>query len=125
MKLNEFDIDSLKQMVGGSSPYKLCLVYSVAILHLVFEWLAFSADFEFWRRKTSFEGMSSISLSLQCCMNVVMFLYVQEENKSKFIMYFVGFRLLLNLWKLRKLTTLQRTDRFPFVKWVSRSHMNG
>jgi len=120
MGLNEYDVDSFKQMIGGSSPYKIVLVYGVAILHLVFEFLAFTSDLDFWRTKTSFEGLSSLSITLQTCMNVIMFFYVQEQGQTKFVMYFIAFRFCLQLWKLRKLTTFERCQGFPFFRWVNR-----
>lgn len=120
MGLNEYDIDSFKQMIGGSSPYKILTVYSVAILHLIFEYLAFSSDINFWRAKTSFEGLSSSSVTMQAGMNIIMFLYVQEQKQTKFVMYFIGFRFLLQMWKLKKLTTFVRRSGFPYVRWVNR-----
>lgn len=121
MGLNEYDVDSFKQMISGSSPYKIGLVYSVSILHLIFEYLAFSSDISFWRAKTSFEGLSSSSVTLQACMNIIMFLYVQEQQQTKFVMYFIGLRFCLQLWKLWKLTTFRRCAGWPFVQWVNRS----
>eukprot|EP00747_Dinoflagellata_sp_TGD_P023406 gnl/TRDRNA2_/TRDRNA2_129779_c1_seq1.p1 gnl/TRDRNA2_/TRDRNA2_129779_c1~~gnl/TRDRNA2_/TRDRNA2_129779_c1_seq1.p1 ORF type:complete len:283 (+),score=52.19 gnl/TRDRNA2_/TRDRNA2_129779_c1_seq1:30-851(+) len=120
MGLNEYDVDSFKQLVGGSSPYKILIVYSVAILHLIFEYLAFSSDLQFWRTKTSFEGMSSGSVCLQATINIIMFLYVQEQRQTKMVMYLIGGRFLLQLWKLGKLTTLRRSGSWPFVQWVNR-----
>lgn len=121
MGLNEYDVDSFKQMVGGSSPFKILLVYSVAILHLIFEYLAFASDISFWRAKTSFEGMSSSSVALQACMNIIMFLYVQEQRQTKFVMYFIAFRFCLQLWKLRKLTVLERCPSWPWFRWMNRA----
>jgi len=121
MGLNEYDVDSFKQMIGGSTPLKILLVYSIAILHLVFEYLAFSSDINFWRSKTSFEGLSSSSVTMQACMNIIMFLYVKEQQQTKFVMYFIGFRFCLNLWKLRKLTKFEGCAEFPFVRWVNRA----
>jgi len=120
MGLNEYDVDSFKQMIGGSSPVKILLVYSIAILHLVFEYLAFSSDINFWRKKTSFEGLSSSSVMMQACMNVIMFLYVKEQQQTKFVMYFISFRFCLNLWKLNKLTRLEMRRSWPFLRWVPR-----
>lgn len=121
MGMNEYDIDSFKQMISGSSPYKILMVYAVALLHLIFEYLAFSSDISFWRAKTSFEGLSSTSVTLQACMNIIMFLYVQEQRQTKFVMYFIAFRFCLQLWKLRKLTTFQRCSGWPFLRWVNRA----
>eukprot|EP00397_Hematodinium_sp_SG-2012_P045909 GEMP01051708.1.p1 GENE.GEMP01051708.1~~GEMP01051708.1.p1 ORF type:complete len:287 (+),score=46.84 GEMP01051708.1:117-977(+) len=37
MGMNSYDIDSFKALMSGSSPWKLIIVYAVALLHLVFE----------------------------------------------------------------------------------------
>jgi hypothetical protein len=121
MSLNEYDVDSFKQMIGGSSPTKILVVYGIAILHLVFSWLAFANDISFWRQKTSFEGFSANSVTMQACINIISFLYVKEAKQTKFVMYFIGFRFLLQLWKLRKLTEFKRAATFPFVRWVNRA----
>mmetsp|Transcript_126072 Transcript_126072/g.356495 ORF Transcript_126072/g.356495 Transcript_126072/m.356495 type:complete len:292 (+) Transcript_126072:166-1041(+) len=118
--MNAYDIDSFKQAFGGSSMYKVLFVYGIGILHLVFEFLAFESDVNFWRAKTSFEGLSSSSVAMQACMNVIMFLYVQEQHQTKFVMYFIAFRFCLQLWKLSKLTTLVACRGWPFVRWVNR-----
>merc|ERR1719482_1186894 len=73
MKLNEYDVDSFKQMIGGSSPFKIVAVYGIAVLHLVFGYLAFTNDLSFWRSKTSFEGFSSNSIALQAVTNIILF----------------------------------------------------
>lgn len=118
--MNEYDIDSFKQMIGGSSAYKILAVYGVAILHLVFSYLAFASDINFWRKKTSFEGLSSSSVAMQAGIDFIMFHYVQEQKKTRFVLYFIGFRFLLQVWKLRKLTTFERSASWPFVRWVNR-----
>lgn len=122
---NAYDVDSFKQMVGGSSPWKILLVYSVAILHLVFEYLALSADVSFWRSKTSFEGMSSSSVGLQACTTLLMFLYVQEQQQTKFVLYMIGFRLSVQLWKLAKLTKVEFKATPPFFRWLRRTNGGG
>jgi len=121
MSMNEYDVDSFKQMIGGSTPLKVILVYSIAILHLVFEYLAFASDITFWRAKTSFEGLSSSTVAMQAGINIIMFFYVQEQRQTKFILYMLAMRFCLHLWKLRKLTTFRRCSGFPFVSWVNRS----
>eukprot|EP00927_Polykrikos_kofoidii_P065546 TRINITY_DN61287_c0_g1_i1.p1 TRINITY_DN61287_c0_g1~~TRINITY_DN61287_c0_g1_i1.p1 ORF type:complete len:553 (+),score=89.03 TRINITY_DN61287_c0_g1_i1:140-1798(+) len=118
--LNSYDVDSFKQMAGGSSPWKLIIVYSVSILHLIFEWLSTSNEIQFWRSKTSFEGLSSTTVTLQVFSNIISLLYVVEVRQSKMVMYFIGLRLLMHVWKLRKMTTFRRCQGFPFFEWVNR-----
>merc|ERR1719359_2226666 len=98
MQLNTYDVDSFKQMIGGSLPLKIVAIYSIAILHLVFGYLAFTNDINFWRAKTSFEGFSSNSVALQACINIITFLYVREQKQTKFVMWFIFFRFCLQLW---------------------------
>jgi len=121
MGMNSYDVNSFKQMIGGSSPAKILCVYGITILHLIFEYMAFTSDINFWRKKTSFEGLSSSSVAMQAGINIISFLYVQEQRQTKFVMYFIAFRFLLQLWKLRKLTTFRRHSAFPFVRWVNRA----
>eukprot|EP00929_Paragymnodinium_shiwhaense_P105406 TRINITY_DN70401_c0_g1_i1.p1 TRINITY_DN70401_c0_g1~~TRINITY_DN70401_c0_g1_i1.p1 ORF type:complete len:608 (-),score=137.76 TRINITY_DN70401_c0_g1_i1:121-1944(-) len=118
--VNSYDIDSFKQMIGGSSPWKIIIVYSITILHFIFEYLAFSNDIQFWRSKTSFEGLSSTSVAMQAGMSIISLLYVIEVRQSKIAMYFIMFRMCLHFWKLSKMTTLKSSPSFPFVEWVNR-----
>merc|ERR1711966_177402 len=66
-------------------------------------------------------GFSSSSVALQACINIITFLYVREQKQTKFVMWFIFFRFCLQLWKLGKLTALERSQSFPFFKWVNRA----
>jgi len=119
--MNEYDVDSFKQMITGSSPWKITLVYTVAILHLILEVMAVSSDISFWKAKTSFEGISSSSVALQTTSSIIMFLYVREQEQTKMVMYLIFAKFCLQVWKLRKLTMFKKIPRPPYFKWVNRS----
>jgi len=116
--LSKHDIDSFKQMLAGASMWRLQLVYGIAILHLIMEYVAFS-DFSFGKRKTSC-GLSSTSLLIQAIMNNIMFLYIQEQRDMHLLIYLILFQLVLQLRKLWKMASLERTSSFPWVQLIDR-----
>jgi len=101
--LNEYDADSFKQLISGPSPWKLIVVYGVAFLHFIFEYLVITADIAFWKQKTSFEGLSHHSVAMQIGMKLISVLYVIEDGKTKLVLYFVFARMALECWKLFKM----------------------
>ena len=103
MKINEYDIDSFKMLITGSSSLKLFVVYMVSILHFIFEYLALKSDFSFWKSKTTFDGISESSISMNVGMGVISALYVIEQDESRIALYFILIKLGMNLWKIYKL----------------------
>ena len=103
MKINEYDIDSFKMLITGSSGWKLFIVYLVSVLHFIFEYLALKSDFSFWKSKTTFDGISESSISMNIGMGAISALYVIEQDESRIALYFILIKMGMNLWKIYKL----------------------
>ena len=103
MSVNEYDIDSFKMLITGSSITKLAVVYLVSMLHFVFEYLALKSDLSFWRSKTRFDGISESSISMNVVMGGISALYVVEQGESKIALYFILIKMAMNVWKIYKL----------------------
>jgi hypothetical protein len=103
MSVNEYDIDSFKMLITGSSITKLAVVYLVSLLHFIFEYLAIKSDLSFWRSKTRFDGISESSISMNIVMGGISALYVVEQGESKIALYFILIKMAMNLWKIYKL----------------------
>ena len=103
MNVNEYDIDSFKMLITGSSMAKLAVVYLVSILHFVFEYLSIKSDLSFWKSKTTFDGISESSISMNVVMGGISALYVVEQGESKIALYFILIKMAMNVWKIRKL----------------------
>ena len=103
MSVNEYDIDSFKMLITGSSITKLAVVYLVSLLHFVFEYLALKSDLSFWRSKTRFDGISESSISMNVVMGGISALYVVEQGESKIALYFILIKMAMNVWKIFKL----------------------
>ena len=103
MKLNEYDIDSFKMLITGSSTLKLAVVYFVSLLHFVFEYLSIKSDLSFWKNRTNFNGISESSISMNVGMGLISALYVIEQGESKIALYFILIKMFMNLWKIYKM----------------------
>jgi len=103
MNVNEYDIDSFKMLITGSSILKLTVVYLVSLLHFVFEYLSIKSDLSFWKSKTRFDGISESSISMNVVMGGISALYVVEQGESQIALYFILIKMAMNLWKIYKL----------------------
>jgi hypothetical protein len=103
MSVNEYDIDSFKMLITGSSITKLAVVYLVSLLHFVFEYLSIKSDLSFWRSKTRFDGISESSIGMNIVLGGISALYVVEQGESKIALYFILIKIAMNLWKIYKL----------------------
>jgi len=103
MKMNEYDIDSFKMLITGSSTMKLAIVYAVSLLHFVFEYLSIKSDLSFWKDRTNFNGISESSISMNVGMGVISALYVIEQDESRIALYFILIKMAMNLWKIYKM----------------------
>lgn len=103
MSVNEYDIDSFKMLITGSSIAKLAIVYLVSILHFIFEYLSIRSDLSFWKSKTRFDGISESSISMNVVMGGISALYVIEQGESKIALYFILIKMAMNVWKIFKL----------------------
>jgi len=111
----EYDLDSLKMMATGSSPWLLITAYFVIVLHLIFEVMAVSSDISFWKERTSFEGFSSSSIIMEVITTGIILLYLRDTGETVIVQWFTMARILLDIWKLSKLVKVRVTGIWPFV----------
>ena len=65
-----------------TNPVLLHTTVAVSAVHLLFDVLAFKSDLSFWSSVDSMEGLSSRSLLLNELMELIIFLYLLEEESS-------------------------------------------
>ncbi len=107
LKVNEYDMDSFKMLITGSSTLKLGVVYLVSLLHFVFEYLSIKSDLSFWKSRTNFNGLSESSISMNVVMGGISALYVIEQQEGNLALYFILIKMAMNLWKIWK---MRRSD---------------
>merc|ERR1719245_1874359 len=96
------DQDSVKEAFLETNIYLLVLTFVVSIVHSVFEFLAFKNDIQFWNKKKGVEGLSVRSVFFNVFQNLIVLLYVFDNDTNMVIRMscFVG--LGIEIWKVTK-----------------------
>lgn len=95
------DMDDTKRIFLETNPYFLALTGIVTVLHMLFEYLAFSNDVKFWRGRKDFKGLSLRSIAVNCYFQTIIFLYLLDGGETSWtILLPTGLGVLLEFWKL-------------------------
>jgi hypothetical protein len=113
------DTDLFKSIVLESNPVLLTITMLVSTLHMVFDMLAFKNDISFWRSAKSMEGLSVRSISVNVFFQVVILLYLLENDTSYMILMSSVVGLGIEIWKLRKAVSVAITwnNGGPSLQW--------
>lgn len=108
----EDDMDDLKSMFLETNIYLLILtgvywflfylmIKVVSTLHSVFDFLAFKNDIQFWRTRNNMEGLSVRTIFMNCFVNLIVLLYLMNNETSFTIILsnFVGLLIEVYSWK--------------------------
>jgi hypothetical protein len=116
------EIDEFKRMLRDTNPYYLGLTFTVSLLHSVMEMLAFKNDVSFWssRGKDNIRGLSVRTLGISLVMQLIILLYLLDNNTSFVVLMgsFVG--VLIEAWKITRACKVSASRRFPFVHFEDR-----
>ncbi|KAF9927167.1 hypothetical protein FBU30_003447 [Linnemannia zychae] len=98
------ELDELKRMLIETNPYLLALTVIVSCLHSFFEMLAFKNDIAFWKDKKGTAGLSVRSIFLDIAQQIIVFLYLMDNNQDTSYMILIGqgVGLAIELWKVKK-----------------------
>ena len=127
MKESDEEQDSVKEAFLETSPYLLALTVIVSITHSVFEFLAFKNDIQFWKNRSSMEGLSVRSVFFNVFQSVVVLLYVLDNDTNTLVRISIGVGLLIEMWKVFKVmdVSVDRDNRllglFPRLKFEDKS----
>ena len=114
MGFDDTDIDDLRRLIADTDVTLLGITMLASALHLLFEFLTFKNDVEFWRGNKDLTGLSVRALFMDLGSQAVVLLYLAEKGSSLLMTVpcFVG--VLIAMWKC------QRGAGFKFVKIVKR-----
>ncbi|KAK0422658.1 hypothetical protein QR680_007704 [Steinernema hermaphroditum] len=98
----EDDMDAIKVALLETNPYLLGITIIATVLHIIFEYLAFKNDIEFWRNCDSLEGLSVRSVLFNIFQFCVMLLYVYDNDASWVVIANVAAAMLIEVWKISK-----------------------
>mmetsp|Transcript_2437 Transcript_2437/g.5281 ORF Transcript_2437/g.5281 Transcript_2437/m.5281 type:complete len:891 (-) Transcript_2437:57-2729(-) len=110
MGFEQSDIDDLRRLIAETNVVLLAVTILASVLHLLFEFLTFKSDVDFWRSNTDLTGLSVRALFLDWLSQVVILLYLIEMDSSLLMTVPTGVGMLIALWKC------QRGAGLKFVK---------
>jgi len=97
-----------------SNIYLISVTMVVSILHTIFEVLAFKNDIQFWNKKDSVEGISVKTLYMNLICEIIILLYLLDNETSYMIYMSMGFAIVLNSWKIVQASKVERIESFPY-----------
>lgn len=120
--------EDLKRMFTETNPVLLGVTMIVSMLHMVFEFLAFKNDIQFWKNNRSLEGLSVRTVFINCFSQLVIFLYLMDNETSWMVLISSGIGVFIEFWKINKVATFHRSlesrlgFRIVFKESYSRSN---
>jgi len=114
---SESDVDDIRNLISNTNIYLLGVTLLASTLHLLFEFLAFKSDVNFWKSNKSLKGLSTRSVIIQLISQIVIFLYLMDVDTSLLVTIpsFIG--ILIQSWKVKRATgiTLRIIKGIPTV----------
>ena len=108
--ISEKESEDLRGMFVHTNPVLLYTTVGISALHLLFDVLAFKNDISFWNSVDTMEGLSSRTLVLNQGMEVVILLYLFEEDASWLVKVSSIFTLVLGVFKIFKSLRVKKLD---------------
>eukprot|EP00667_Euglena_gracilis_P007003 EG_transcript_7062 len=94
--------EEVKKMLMDTNPWLLGLTVLVTLLHTVFDFLAFKNDIQFWKGKKDMRGLSIKSIMISVATQLIVFLYLLDNETSGVILVSCGIGVLIEAWKVSK-----------------------
>lgn len=114
------ETEKLKQMFIDTNPYLLMITLFVSLLHSIFDFLAFKnglklfpltnynfIDIQFWRQKDNLQGLSVRSVLVNAVFQVIIFLYLLDQETSWLILVSMAIGTAIELWKITRVLSVR------------------
>jgi len=109
------DTDGMKRLFIDTNPYLLGITMAVSLLHSLFDFLAFKNDVSFWKNQKSLAGLSLRTIVLNTFFQLVIFLYLMDNDTSWMILISSGISLVIEVWKIKKALVFSRDENNKLV----------
>lgn len=118
----EGEADELKRVFLEGNPYLLVITMVVSLLHSVFDFLAFKNDIQFWNKNKSMEGLSAKSVVVSFLCQLIVFLYLLDNETSWMILASSGIGCVIEFWKIGKAMHIEidRSGKIPMLRFRDR-----
>ncbi|XP_062158409.1 uncharacterized protein LOC133865908 [Alnus glutinosa] len=123
----EGEADELKRVFLEGNPYLLVITMVVSLLHSVFDFFAFKNDIQFWNKNKSMEGLSAKSVVVSFICQLIVFLYLLDNDTSWMILASSGVGCCIEFWKIGKAMHIEvdRSGKIPMLRFRDRESYAG
>lgn len=123
----EGEADELKRVFLEGNPYLLVITMVVSILHSIFDFLAFKNDIQFWNKNKSMEGLSAKTVIVSFICQLIVFLYLLDNDTSWMILASSGVGCCIEFWKIGKAMHIEidRSGKIPMLRFKDRESYAG
>ncbi|KAI5070624.1 hypothetical protein GOP47_0014967 [Adiantum capillus-veneris] len=123
----EGEADELKRVFLEGNPYLLVITMCVSLLHTVFDILAFKNDIQFWNKNKSMEGLSAKTVVVSFICQLIVFLYLLDNETSWMILASAGVGCCIEFWKIGKAMHIEVdwSRGFPILRFRDRDSYAG
>jgi len=112
----EGDSEDFKKVLIEGNPVLLSITFAVSLLHSVFDFLAFKNDIGFWKNNKSMEGLAARSIVINAGCQIVIFLYLLDNDTSMVVLFSSGVGAAIEVWKVTKAMDVSvDRSRFPYI----------
>eukprot|EP01012_Entosiphon_sulcatum_P002802 TRINITY_DN10680_c0_g2_i1.p1 TRINITY_DN10680_c0_g2~~TRINITY_DN10680_c0_g2_i1.p1 ORF type:complete len:544 (+),score=89.78 TRINITY_DN10680_c0_g2_i1:32-1633(+) len=121
------EADNLRRMFTETHPALLLTTLVVTVLHTLFDVLAFKNDINFWRSRTTMEGLSANNVVAELVCQIIILVYLWDTNSGGLILVTMAAGVVIQAWKTRVALQLQRKSKesntaradAKAMKWLS------
>jgi Cleft lip and palate transmembrane protein 1 (CLPTM1) len=96
------DTDEVLRLITETPLWLLGVTFIISTIHLLFDVLALKNDISFWHSAKTLKGISIRSLFIQLVSNLIITIYLYDENSSLFVLVPQACNTALFLWKIFK-----------------------
>jgi len=112
--------DIVKRTMLETNPYILGVTIVVSLVHTVFEFLAFKNDIQFWKSRKSLEGLSIRSIMFNMFTQLIVVLYVLDNDTNTMVAISVCIGLVIEGWKITKVMDISVDMANPVLGIIPR-----
>lgn len=102
--------DMIRTMLLETNPILLAVTVLVSVLHSIFDILAFKNDIHFFKGKKSMVGLSLQSMIINTVFQLVILLYLMDNETSFMVLVSNGVSLVIEVWKISKVVKVSLFD---------------
>ncbi|XP_071483611.1 lipid scramblase CLPTM1L-like [Diadema antillarum] len=96
------DIEEVMGIFTDISLLMLGATLFVSFFHLLFDFLAFKNDISYWQKRNSMVGLAISTVTWRCVSQLIIFLYLMEEDTSLLVLVPCGIGAIIEVWKVKK-----------------------